>query len=60
MKDILRETHITCGKKNVFMVLGRFINVFGSGYDFVDENSHQVYLNLLCVLQVHYGGKLMF
>ena len=40
--------------------MGRFINFFGSGYDFVDDNSYQVYLNLLCVLQVNYGGKLLF
>ena len=38
-KDITRENHITCGKNTVTMVLGRFLNIFGSSDGFVDKDS---------------------
>ena len=59
MKDIVRETHITCVKKTVLMVTGRFMNFFGGGSGFVDEDSYQVLSHLLQNFQVKYGGKLL-
>ena len=38
-KDITRENHITCGKNTVTMVLGRFLNIFGSSDVFFDKDS---------------------
>ena len=34
------------------------MNIFGSDYAFVDEDSYQVCSNLLHILKVKHGGKL--
>ena len=60
VKYIARDTHITCGKKNVLMVLGRFMNAFGSGSDFFDKDIYQVCSNLLHILMVNHGVNLLF
>ena len=59
MKYIVRETHITCGKKNILMVAGRFMNVFGSASDFVDWYCYQFCSNVLRIFQVNRDGNLL-
>ena len=41
------------------MVLVRFINVFGSGYEFFDKDSYQVCSNLLHIFQLNNCGNLL-
>ena len=41
------------------MVMGRFMNVFGSGYNFVDKDSYQVCSKLLQIFQVKNCGNLL-
>ena len=50
---------MACGKKNILMVPGRFLNIFGNGADFVGKDSYQVCSNLLRILQVKHGGNFL-
>ena len=40
VKYITRATHTACGKKNVSMVPGTFMNALRSGSEFVNEDSY--------------------
>ena len=59
VQDVVRATHRTCGNKNFLMVTGSFLDVLGSGAEFVDEDSYQVCSNLLIIFQVKHGGNLL-
>ena len=56
---ITRSTHSICRKKYLSMVMGRFMNVFGSGYEFCDKDSYRVCSKLLHIFQVNNCGELL-